>query len=98
MIRTQVQLEQTQYHTLKELAALQHVSVAELIRQAVNSLLATTGLISREERRQRALSIVGRFRSGKTDVSQRHDDYLAEAYGIFTFDAHFVEQGFTCLP
>jgi len=81
MIRTQIQLEEAQYHTLKEMAARQHTSVAELIRRAVDRLLETSGIIPQEERRRRALAIIGMFHSGKSDISVRHDEYLDEAYG-----------------
>jgi hypothetical protein len=33
-----------------------------------------------EERRKRALEIVGKFSSGKRDISKKHDLYLADAY------------------
>ena len=36
--------------------------------------------IDREERRRRALAIVGAFSSGVDDLSINHDHYLAEAY------------------
>ena len=36
--------------------------------------------IDREERRRRALSIIGAFSSGVDDLSVTHDHYLAEAY------------------
>ncbi len=36
--------------------------------------------IDREERRRRALSVVGAFASGVDDLSVNHDQYLAEAY------------------
>ena len=81
MIRTQIQLKEAQYRALKELAARQRTSVAELIRQAVDRLLETSGAIPQEERRRRALAIIGRFHSGKSDISVRHDEYLDEAYG-----------------
>jgi hypothetical protein len=81
MIRTQIQLEEAQYRSLKELAARQGVSIAELVRRAVDNLLETSGVISREERFRRSLTLIGQFRSGKTDISERHDEYLAEAYG-----------------
>jgi hypothetical protein len=29
---------------------------------------------------KRALTVAGKYRGGKHDVAQRHDDYLAEAY------------------
>jgi hypothetical protein len=33
-----------------------------------------------EDRRKRAIAAAGRFRSGVTDLSTRHDEYLEEAY------------------
>ena len=80
MIRTQIQLPESQVVTLKQLAALQHTSMAELIRRAVD--LFTTSIESGAitERKQRAMAAAGRFRSGSPDVSTRHDDYLAEAF------------------
>jgi predicted DNA-binding protein len=38
-------------------------------------------LIDIEERRRRAISVAGRFRSGISDISLKHDDHLAEIYG-----------------
>ena len=55
------------------------MSVATVVRDAVDLAYPEEA----EERRQahlRSLSAVGRFHSGKTDISERHDDYLAEAY------------------
>jgi hypothetical protein len=37
-------------------------------------------IASAEKRLKRAIAAAGRFRSGGTDLSKRHDDYLAEAY------------------
>jgi predicted enzyme related to lactoylglutathione lyase len=34
----------------------------------------------RSERMRRAIALSGRFRSGKTDISTNHDEYLAEAF------------------
>jgi|GEM_PF-6838524 hypothetical protein len=31
---------------------------------------------------KKALNAVGKFASGISDISERHDDYLSEAYGI----------------
>jgi hypothetical protein len=80
MIRTQVQLTEEQVHALKEIAHRENTSVAELTRRAVDQWLQTASAIPATERRRRALAVVGRFRSGQTDISERHDDYLAEAY------------------
>lgn len=81
MIRTQIQLSARQAKALKDLAARQGVSVAEIIRQAVDDRLRMTGSIDLEERKRRALAVSGRFHSGQPDLSTAHDQYLAEAYG-----------------
>jgi len=81
MIRTQVQLTEEQVQALKELAHRENKSVAELTRQAVDYWLQAVGLVPMEERRRRAMAVVGRFRSGRSDVSESHDEHLAEAYG-----------------
>lgn len=80
MIRTQIQLTEQQAQLLKELAGQENVSMAELIRQAVDYWLQSVKPVSRAEQRRRALEIVGQFRSGQTDISERHDEYLVEAY------------------
>jgi len=78
MIRTQIQLEETQYRALKELAARQRTSVAELIRRAVENFLETSDWVSEQERRRRAIAAAGRFRSGVGDIAEKHDEYLAQ--------------------
>jgi hypothetical protein len=79
MVRTQIQLTEKQAKALKRLAHSNHVSVAELIRGAVNDLIRKEAAPDFEEKRERALSIVGRFSSGKQDISEHHDRYLVEA-------------------
>jgi hypothetical protein len=81
MYRTQIQLTESQMNGLKDLASTQKKSVAELIRQAVDVLLRSSGAINDEERRRRAIAATGRFRSGRHDLSTDHDRYLNEAYG-----------------
>ena len=46
----------------------------------VNQMNRSSDSIDREERRRRALSIIGAFSSGVDDLSVNHDHYLAEAY------------------
>ncbi len=79
MIRTQIQIEEEQIEWLREEAQTRGVSVSQLIREGVALFRA------REERfpevkKKRALAAVGRFSSDVSDVSERHDDYLAEAF------------------
>ena len=80
LVRTQIQLSREQSERLRKLAAERHVSVAHLIRDGVDKLLAEQGEGDRQERIRRSLSAVGSFDSGLTDVSARHDDYVVEAF------------------
>ncbi len=78
MLRTQIRLTEDQSLALKSLAAERRISVAEIIRQAVENLLRQSLAPSRAELKRRALAAAGRFRSGVKDLSTRHDAYLAE--------------------
>ena len=80
MIRTQVQLTEDQSRALKQLAAQQGKSVAELVRQGVDQLIRSAGVVDLQERRRRAIAAAGQFRSGHTDLSTNHDRYLAETF------------------
>ena len=81
MVRTQIRLTDEQARAIKRIALARRVSVAELIRRAVNGLIKAGVAADPEERRRWAIEIVGKFRSGKRDVSLKHDRYLAQAYG-----------------
>ena len=81
VIRTQVQLTENQVKALRHLSSSSGQSIADLVRQGVDSLLAGRSGISREERFARAKHVAGKFRSGKSGVSTRHDHYLAEDFG-----------------
>ena len=78
MVRTQIQLTEDQSRRLKTASARRGISVAELIRQAVDAGLSRENDRSPDELYERALKAAGRFRSGKRDISRRHDEYLAE--------------------
>lgn len=80
MIRTQIQLTKEQADRLKKLAAERRLSVARLIRQAVEALIKSSAAVEDEERRKRAIAAAGRFRSGVSDLSTAHDKYLNEAH------------------
>ena len=81
MIRTQIQLTEKQAEALHEISRRTGTSMAELIRQSVDSYLKSPTQPDREELVRRALSIVGKFSSGLTDVGRNHDRYLAEDFG-----------------
>jgi Ribbon-helix-helix domain len=78
MLRIQTRLTEEQSLALKSLAAERRVSVAQLIRQAVDDLLRRASTMGRAEMKRRGLAAAGRFRSGVKDLSGKHDDYLAE--------------------
>ena len=80
MVRTQIQLTEEQAKASKKIALSRHLSIAELIRQAVDTIISTNTMVNIEERRKRAIDIVGRFSSGKRDISKKHDAYLVEAF------------------
>jgi Ribbon-helix-helix protein, copG family len=81
MVRTQIQLTEGQAKALKELAAIEESSMAELIRQSVDAFLRSTDRRGSPERKRRALAAIGRFRSDVSDLSVNHDRYLNEAFG-----------------
>ena len=78
MIRTQVQLSEQQAEKLKRIATRRGVSMAEVIREAVDRLPDRD---DPAERWARARSVLGTFHDveGRTDVSVRHDEYLADS-------------------
>lgn len=80
MVRTQIQLQEEQMRALRELASFRGVSIAELIRQGVDTLIRSWKSTDEEERRQRAIAAAGRFRSGRSSISARHNRHLAEAF------------------
>ena len=80
MIRTQIQLTDMQATLIKQAAAERHVSMAEVIRQVVDHFLRQCVAVKSSERVERAIAVAGRFHSGSSDGSVRHDDHLAEAF------------------
>jgi hypothetical protein len=80
MVRTQIQLEERQVKRLKEMAEREGVSVAELIRRAIDQATDASLVADEEEVRARALAVVGKYVDTVSDVAERHDDYLAEAF------------------
>ncbi len=81
MIRTQIQLTEQQSRRLRARAREHGVSLAEMIRQCVETVLAEEAP-DRMALYDRAARLVGRFpdRRGARDLSTRHDSYLDEAY------------------
>jgi len=80
MVKTQVQLPEEDLAELRRLAAEEGVSVSELVRRGVKQVLEAKRKPSRKELWERASALAGKFRSGRTDLGRRHDDYLAEDF------------------
>jgi hypothetical protein len=81
MIRTQIQLTEAQSAGLREAARRSGVSTAEVIRRSVDRFLEQeVAAPSPSVGRLSALEVVGRWSCGLTDIADRHDDYLDEAY------------------
>jgi len=78
MIRMQIQLTEDQREAVRELAHRQQRSEAAVVREAVDLFLRQAPH-DRSRRMIDALAHAGRHRSGCSDVSARHDDYLAES-------------------
>ena len=77
VIRTQISLDERQMKALRELARRRNVSMAELVREAVDALLETPT----PDQWDRASSVIGKYRSGVPNIARDHDAYLDEIYG-----------------
>lgn len=82
MVRTQVQLTESQIQRLKRLATVRAESIAELIRQSVERFLETEDKVNHNSTAKwdRAILEPGLFCSGLPDLARNHDKYLVEAY------------------
>lgn len=79
MVRTQIQLTDDLAAHIKQLAAQEHVSMAEMIRRAIARLLEAAPKARSDDRYARALDVAGRFRSGRRNLSTQHDAEFSEA-------------------
>lgn len=80
MVRTQIQLTEAQSTSLKAIAAKRGLSMAEVIRQGIDSVLSQGAVPSPEDAYRRAAQAAGRFHSTRHDIASRHDDYLGKDY------------------
>ncbi len=81
MERTQISLEPEQAERLRRIARERGVSMAHLIREAVDAAYGADAPGSREALWARAWTAVECGRSGLGDVAEDHDLYLDEIYG-----------------
>ncbi len=76
MVRTQISLTEDQMTRAREEARRRGVSVAALVREALDHMLGGAG---DEQVCERAKAAVGGFRSGERHISEHHDQALAAA-------------------
>jgi predicted DNA-binding ribbon-helix-helix protein len=77
MIRTQIQLEETDFERLKAEAARRGCSVAALVRESVITALEVS---ERKAANSAVMELAGKYRSGLKDLSQNHDTYLEDGW------------------
>ncbi|HSW42554.1 MAG TPA: hypothetical protein VLM76_08610 [Patescibacteria group bacterium] len=77
MRRIPIGLTDAQHARLRREAARRHVSVGALVREAVDATFPEE-LESRRAARRRSFPALGAFDSGRSDISERHDELLGE--------------------
>jgi len=80
VVRIQVQFEESQLWSLRQLSSETGRTISDLIREGIGLFLSARKSVSKEEQIQRALRAAGKFSSGAHDASAGHDRYLAKAF------------------
>ena len=80
MVKTQIQLTEEQYEVLKRISQTNNISLSEIIRRSIDYNLNYTLSIKNEDKIDRAKKVAGQYGSGRKDLSEKHDEYLAEGY------------------
>ncbi|HEY7692340.1 MAG TPA: ribbon-helix-helix protein, CopG family [Gaiellaceae bacterium] len=76
MVRTQIQLTESQARELRRMSERRGISVAALIRELVDRELVSP----RAALNARARAVMGTFSSGKTHIARDHDAELEQIY------------------
>ena len=79
MIRTQIQLTESQAREVKRWADERGVSMAAVIREAIDAHLRARSGPSWDEIVERAIAAVGCCASGLGDLAENHDEYFVES-------------------
>jgi hypothetical protein len=85
MVRMQVQFTEEQAAALRKMAAQRGRSIADLVREGVDELIARGQRRYTPEQVERMLAFAGGASSGQpgSNVAVEHDKYLDEIYGDF---------------
>lgn len=88
MTQTRIEFSEEQARWLATLATAEQVTVEDVIRRAVDLLIAQSQSLSlqkpsgsRSEMWKRSFEILGKYTSVSADASENHDEYLASIYG-----------------
>lgn len=73
MLRTQIQFEPDEYERLRKEADRRGCSISAVVRESVRATLDNQVQTSG---RELAASLVGKYRSGLSDLATNHDEYL----------------------
>lgn len=74
MVRAQVYFDEKEYEAVRQAAFHNRVSISALIRRLVDEQIL--GRKTNRKKTAGLASLIGMFRETKSDVAQRHDDYL----------------------
>jgi len=78
MERKQIQFTRRQLAAVRREARRRRLSESAIVREAVDRWIGLKDDAERHARFERALSVVGAFRSGKHDIAREHDRELAD--------------------
>ena len=77
MVRTQIQFEKGTYEKLKAKSKTTGSSISEIVRRALDRNIETEEF---DQKWRRAAESIGKFSSGLRDLSEKHDQYLADRW------------------
>lgn len=78
MARIQIRIPPEQARALKQMAAREGKSVAELIRISLDDMLRAGGIKTQADLRRKASAATGKL-NGPKNLAEEHDAYFAEA-------------------
>ena len=79
-VRTMIQFTEELARALKARSRDEERSMADLLRESVSKNLADRPARDRRSLFDRALGLIGRFRSGYSNAAENHGQHLDEAY------------------
>lgn len=79
MVRTQVYLSEEQHRALRQAARREGISMTALLRRLVERELLGK-FKSQDYAKEAVMTLADLGRSGRSDISEKHDEALAEAF------------------